>query len=95
MNHKSGLVSPKFHLVFDENFETVPHIWDGTVLDNWAQLVASSKENSLKGFYDVTKTWFEGKVYPSDEPQAIANHQTSPLAASHPNGGSTSSRGLS
>ena len=26
MNPKSGLVYPKFHLVFDENFETVPHL---------------------------------------------------------------------
>ena len=31
MNHKSGLVSPQFHLVFDDNFETVPHLWDGTI----------------------------------------------------------------
>ena len=58
MNPKSGLVSPQFYLVFDENFVTVPHIQDGTIPENWVELVASSKENSIKGFYDVTKTWF-------------------------------------
>ena len=65
MNPKSGLVSPQFNLVFDDNFETVPHIWDGTVLQNWAELVASSKEKSIEGFYEVTKTWFEGVVDPA------------------------------
>ena len=34
MNPKSGLVSPQFHLVFDDIFETVPHIWAGTVQEN-------------------------------------------------------------
>ena len=95
MNPKSGLVSPQFHLVFDENFETVPHLWAGTVPENWAELVASSKENSIEGFYDVTKKYFEGKVDPPADPQAAANHQTSSLAASQPNGGPTSSRGSS
>ena len=59
MNTKSGLVSPPFHLVFDDNFETVPHLQARTAPDNWAELVASSKENIIEGFYDVTKTWFE------------------------------------
>ena len=31
MNPKTGLVSPRFHLVFDDNFETVPHLSAGTV----------------------------------------------------------------
>ena len=91
MNPKSGLVYPQFHLVFDDNLKTVPHIWAGTVLENWEELVASSKENSIEGFYDVTKTWFKGKVYPSVGPQAAANHQTSSSAVSQPNGGPTSS----
>ena len=91
MNPNSGLVSPQFHLVFYDNFETVPHIRSGTVPENWEQLVASSKEKSLEGFYDVKKTWFEGKVDPSADPQAAANHQMSSSAASHPNGGLTSS----
>ena len=43
MNPKSGLESPQFHLVFDENFETVPHLRAGTVPENWEELVPSSK----------------------------------------------------
>ena len=94
-NPKSGLVSPQFHLVFEDNFETVPHLRAGTVPENWAELVASSRENITEGFYDVTKTWFEVEVDPSTDPQATANHQTPTLSASQPNGGPTSSGGSS
>ena len=34
MNPKTGLVSLQFHLVFDDNFETVPHLHAGTVPEN-------------------------------------------------------------
>ena len=62
MNPKTGIMSPQFHLVFDDNFETVPHLHAGTVPENWADLVTSSREKSTEGFYDITKTWFYGEV---------------------------------
>ena len=62
MNPKTGLVSPQFYLVFDNNFETVPHLCPGTFPENWADLVTNSREKSTEGFYDITKTWFDGKV---------------------------------
>ena len=34
MNPKSGLVSPQFHLDFDESFDIVPHLRAVTVLEN-------------------------------------------------------------
>ena len=34
MNPKTGLVSSQFHLVFDDNIETVPHLRAGTVSEN-------------------------------------------------------------
>ena len=46
MNPKYDLVSPQFNLVFDDNFEILPHLRAGTVPDNWAELVSSSKKNS-------------------------------------------------
>ena len=41
MNPKTGLVSLQFHLVFDDNFETVPHLRAGTAPENWADLVTN------------------------------------------------------
>ena len=62
MNPKNGLVSPQFHLVFDNNFEKVAHLRAVTVTENWADLVTNSREKSTEGFYDITKTWFDGEV---------------------------------
>ena len=91
MNPNYGFLSPKSHLVFDENFETVPHLRDGTIPENWEELVANSKEKSIEGFYGITKKYFEGEVDKSADPQAADNHQTSSSAASQKNGVPTSS----
>ena len=56
------LVSPQFHLVFDEVFETVPQLCAGTVTEDWADSVTNSIEKSTEGFYDITKTWFDGEI---------------------------------
>ena len=57
LNPKTGLVSPQFHVVFDDDFSTVPSLRSGSVPDNWHQLVRNSREKSTGGFHDVTKIW--------------------------------------
>ena len=57
LNPKTGLRSPQFHVVFDDDVSTVPSPRNGSVPDNWYQLVRGSREKSTDGFYDVTKTW--------------------------------------
>ena len=59
LNSRTGLVSPQFHVVFDDDFSTVPHLRKGTPPPNWAKLVAGSREKSTTEHYDLTKTWFE------------------------------------
>ena len=56
---KNGLVFPQFHVVFDDNFTTVPHLQKGTVPTNWNKLVIGSQEKSTDEFFDLTKTWFQ------------------------------------
>jgi hypothetical protein len=65
LNPKTGLVSPQFHVVYDDNFTTVPHMRNLTVPSNWAQLVKNSSELITTEQYDLTKTWFEGQDDPS------------------------------
>ena len=60
MNPKSGLVSPQFHVVFDDTFSTVPHLRSATVPSNWEQLVRNSKELVTKEDYNLARTWFDG-----------------------------------
>ena len=59
LNPKTGLVSPQYHVVFDDDFTTVPHLRKGTVPPNWAKLVEGSREKTTSEFYDLSKTWFE------------------------------------
>jgi hypothetical protein len=65
LNPKSGLVSPQFHVIFDDDFSTVPNPRAGTVPSNWASLVENSRELTTEEHFDISKTWFDGKNYPS------------------------------
>ena len=49
-------MSSQFHAVVDDEFSTVPSLRDGSMSDNWHQLVCNSREKSTDGFYDVTRT---------------------------------------
>ena len=44
LNPKTGLVSPQYCVVFDNQFTTVPHMHNLTVPPNWEQLVSHSRE---------------------------------------------------
>ena len=75
LNPKTGLVSPQYHVVFDDDFTTVPHLRKGTVPENWAKLVANSRERSTDEFLDLTKTSFEPEPDEAagDEPTLTSN----------------------
>ena len=64
-NPKTGLVSPQYHVVYDDQFSTVHHMRDLTVPPNWDQLVQNSSELVTTEQYDLTKTWFEGQDDPT------------------------------
>ena len=94
MNPKSGLVSPQFHIVFDDTFSTVPHIRAGTIPPNWEQLVKNSSELVTDQDYDLSRTWFDGEKDPSDEPDEPATdpqQETDVESSSHQNQSSNSS----
>ena len=44
LNPATGHVSPQFHLVFDDDFTTVESMRNGTVPQNWCELVSKSSE---------------------------------------------------
>ena len=61
LNPKTGLVSPQFYVVFDDDFTIFPHLQRGTVPPNWNKLVIGSREKSTDEFFDLTKIWFQPK----------------------------------
>ena len=56
LDPRTGLVSPQFHVVFDDDFSTMPHLCKGIPPPNWAKLVAGSREKSTTEHFDLTKT---------------------------------------
>eukprot|EP00957_Ditylum_brightwellii_P053413 4047959-Ditylum_brightwellii.AAC.1 len=52
-NPKSGCVSPQYHVIFDNDFTTVPFMDQGDILPNWADLCWHSAESST----DDPSTW--------------------------------------
>ena len=59
LNPKTGLVTPQYHVVFDDDFTTVLHLRKGTVPPNWEKLVLGSLERSTDEFFDLTQTWMQ------------------------------------
>ena len=65
LNPKTGLVSPQYYVLYDDQFSTVHYMRDLTVPPNWAQLVQNASELVTTDQYDLTKTWFEGQYDPT------------------------------
>ena len=59
-NPTTGLVSPQYHVVFDDNFSTVPYMNKGEVPDNWDELYKYSRELATDEDYDLAESWFRG-----------------------------------
>ncbi len=51
LNPRTGCVSPQYHVVFDDQFTTVPFMEKNKVPSNWAQLVKNSTEKVTKEHY--------------------------------------------
>ena len=56
LNPNTGLVSPQYHVVFDDDFTTALHLGKGMVPPNWEELVLCSRERPTDDFFDLTQT---------------------------------------
>ena len=57
LNLKTGLVSPQFHLVFDDEFTTVPYLKGSTEPPNWLDLVKHATEKSTDDQEKLSYEW--------------------------------------
>ena len=58
LNPSTGYVSPKFHMVFDDEFSIVPFMREGTIHPNWTDLVQRISKNVAPDNIAVKYTWF-------------------------------------
>jgi len=59
LNPRTGHVSPQYHLVFDDDFSTVPFMHSNDVPDHWEALVKSSTELATDEDFSLVETWYE------------------------------------
>lgn len=57
LNPKTLHVSPQYHVVFDDEFSTVPFMKNGEVPPHWSDLVKQSTELATDEDFDLATTW--------------------------------------
>ena len=57
LNPKSLRVSPQFHVVFDDEFSTVPFMRSGEIPPHWSKLVESSAELTTDEEFNLATSW--------------------------------------
>jgi hypothetical protein len=57
LNPKTLRVSPQFHLVFDDEFSTVPFMRNGEIPNHWSELVKCSAELATDEEFDLATSW--------------------------------------
>ena len=51
LNPRTGYVSPQYHVVFDDDFTTVPFMYSQEISPHWKALVKSSTELATEEDY--------------------------------------------
>ena len=98
LNLSTGHVSPQFHVVFDDDFSTVPNLRHGSEPSNWASLFEHSREQSTTEAYKLAQEWSLERA-PSNTLADIINsgtdHPAAPMEStqlgSHEGGNGTAS----
>ena len=57
LNLRTGNVSPQFHVVYDDEFSTVPYLAGSVTPPNWENLVKHSSEHSVDNNNALSKSW--------------------------------------
>ena len=75
LNPKTGHVSPQYHIIFDDNFTTVPYMNEHQVPPNWSNLVANSRELVTDEQFDLAKTWLASSMSQEQEATTSGIHR--------------------
>ena len=60
LNPKTLHVSPQYHVVFDDNFATVPFMKNGEIPPHWTDLVKYNSESATDDTINLANTWAAG-----------------------------------
>ena len=75
LNPTTLRVSPQYHIVFDDEFTTVPFMRNGEIPPHWTDLVKCSVELTTDADFDLATSW--ANSYITSNPISIAEEGTS------------------
>ena len=75
LNPKTLRVSPQFHLVFDDEFSTVPFMRNGEIPPHWTELVHCSAELATDEEFDLATSWANDFI--ANKPVSVAEEDVS------------------
>jgi hypothetical protein len=58
-NPTTGHVSPQFHVVFDDEFSTVPFMEKGQIPPNWDELYNNNRDLATDEDFNLAKSWYQ------------------------------------
>ena len=71
LNLLTGRVSPQYHIIFDDKFETVPYISSKKLPSIWEKLYRYQRELATEEDYHLANLWYEGEGNSSTEDEKI------------------------
>ena len=89
LNPRTLHVSPQYHVVFDDNFSTVPYMRTGEIPDHWSKLVEDNSESTTDKQFELANIWAQEaieeddtsliltKSYPPSSPKTLVNEGAS------------------
>ncbi len=79
-NPSTGHVSPQYHVVFDNDFTTVPYMEAGTIPPHWSDLLQSSSELTSKQAFKLAQVWMGSTGLDNTDLQFTDNPVVDPFA---------------
>eukprot|EP00957_Ditylum_brightwellii_P144159 10983950-Ditylum_brightwellii.AAC.1 len=58
---QTGHVNPQYHIVFDDEFSTVPYLQSSETPPNWTELVTKHTKKATDQAFNLASTWYEGE----------------------------------
>jgi hypothetical protein len=79
-NLSTGHISPQYHVVFDNDFTTVPYMEAGTIPPNWSDLLQTSSEMASKQAFQLAQAGLGSTGLNNTDLQFMDNPSVDPFA---------------
>eukprot|EP00957_Ditylum_brightwellii_P119555 9122198-Ditylum_brightwellii.AAC.1 len=81
LNLQTGHMSPQYHIIFDDEFITVPYLDSDEPPPNWTDLIKNHTESATEEAFNIVSSWYEGERNTTDLDEILSS--TTPPTSSN------------